>query len=246
MRRRALLMGGKATPNTIIGGVGGTITTKSALATKLGISESIIRGFEVVGNDVHARITSNYYPKLEAFRNDSTIDKYEDLEGLIISLSVDGVFRNSGVEELHLPNTTNLSAYSISYCQYLKYLNLPSATFLGPQSVRNNTGLLEFHAPNLESIGNIVTGGQNNFFDSYTSCNLISMRKLKVYGSPTQGTTGTLSGFTNLKLNCTIEVHEDLATANAGAPNQSLIWAKTNRSAIVEFYDDDGNYVSTL
>lgn len=246
MRRRALLMGGNTKPNTIIGGIGGTINTKALLATKLGISESIIRGFKVVGSDVHCKITTSFTSNVEAFRDDYTLLFYNDLDGKLTVLGT-GTFRNTGLESLNLPGTTSFSSgYEISYNQYLKYLTLPNLTVVYSQSLRNNTGLLELHAPNLESIGNIVTGGQNNFFDSYSSCNLISMRKLKVYGHPSNGTTGTLSGFTGLKTNCTIEVHEDLATANAGAPNQSLIWAKTNRSAIVKFYDNSGNYVSTL
>lgn len=52
--------------------------------------------------------------------------------------------------------------------------------------------------------------------------------------------------FDNLKTGCKIEANIFLATANAGAVDAGLDYAKTTRGAIVDFYDDAGNYVSTL
>lgn len=231
--------------NTVIYGIGATVSTKAALALKLGVSEGLIKSFELDGLNIKCKITSDFTLSTDCFYNNSDFKKYFDFDGRVTAINPNGI-RNSGVEELYLPAVTYLQAYGIAYNPNLLYLNLPEFITPASQCVRNNTGLLEFHAPKLTAIGNITSGGQQNFFDSYNSCNIISMRKLKIYGSPSSGTTGNTSGFLGLKMGCVIEVHIDLATANAGTANTSLIWAKTNRGAIVKFYDDNGNYVSTL
>lgn len=52
--------------------------------------------------------------------------------------------------------------------------------------------------------------------------------------------------FHTVKLGFLIKVHIDLFTSNGGNPNPYLVTAKNTRNAIVEFYDDNGDYVSTL
>lgn len=52
--------------------------------------------------------------------------------------------------------------------------------------------------------------------------------------------------FRDIKAGCLIRVHEYMATNNSGAADADLTYAKASRGAIVEFYDDAGNYVATL
>lgn len=326
-------MGGKKEPNTIIGGVGGTITTKTALATKLGISESIIRTFEVIGSDVHCRITSDYSIGINTFNSDGNITSYLDFDGKCTGVG-QGAFSGSTIIDAVFPNAVlnNLAFGSLSLTKCLsndnfgyqydyykigigngafrrtkiKHLNIPNLATISNDLIRDNTDLISvlggnvtsigsdafngcttlanidlenvttifqrafngcasmpfFDLPSLTSLGlvafyncssceyinmpiieNIPGSERPNLFRGLSSCNLISMRKLKTLGDATVANTTT---FQALKTSCTIEVHEDMATSNAGNADATLQWAKDNRGAVVEFYDDDGNYVSTL
>lgn len=328
MRRRALLMGGKQEPNTIIGGVGSVITTKSALATKLGISESIIKRFEVVGNDVHCIITNFYNIPINCFNGDSNITSFIDKDGRVTSINNSGLrncpnlanvkFDNAELHNSALSNNENL--YNLDYGGHLiirgfwsiggllnskiKSLHITDGNVIYNTCLRgtseleivtsnnpiveilndafNNSGIKNIDAENITLLGNrcfmnsrieelnlysltIVPAVQfvsgcsflrylriplvesiiytTDYFRGLSLCELISMKKLKTLGDATTVDTST---FLNLKLNCTIQVHEDMSTSNAGNANATLQWAKTNRSATVEFYDDAGNYVSTL
>lgn len=317
------VFGQKWEPNTIIGGIGSVITTKSALATKLGISESIIRGFKVVGSDVYCRITSYYQIPVNCFRDDTTITYYYDYDSNVTlsSASFQGstikkaifnrhttipsfCFQNSMLEELEarnanllasnaldntpihtidapylvnfltysvrntpnlvnvnfrpveiglgafwfssvildLSNTTSVHNRGLGYGIYVN-LNMPSIiTFSWTAPINNMTLCENAYLDELVSIGD-----SQNFFSNWPSANLIRMKKLKTYGTyASGGGTAADYGFSNLKTGCLIQVHEDLATANAGAPHEAFLWVKANRGATVEFYDDSGNYVSTL
>lgn len=89
---------------------------------------------------------------------------------------------------------------------------------------------------------------KRGMFYNMPRAELIDMKKLKVFGNPSGGDDpGSFNNsFGNIKTGCVINVHLDLLTANSGNPDAALVWVKNNRSAVVNFYDDDGNYVSTL
>ena len=69
--------------NTIIGGVAASISTKSLLASKLGIAESEIIRFQIVGSDVQANIKSDYYLPDNVFYNNSDIKSFSDFDGKV-------------------------------------------------------------------------------------------------------------------------------------------------------------------
>lgn len=119
----------------------------------------------------------------------------------------------------------------------MKNLYFPKLTTLGSQAFRGNPQLLTFSAPILE-----VINESTSLFNGDSGLGFINMPKLKVFGVPSVNSLEFLS----LKIGCEIRVHIALATANSGAPVTSLLYAKNNRAAIVKFYDDNGNYVSTL
>lgn len=313
-------------PNTIIGGVGSVITTKSALATKLGISESIIKRFEVVGNDVHCIITDFYYIPVNCFSGDTSITSFIDIDGLAYNQV--GNFRDSTIkyaelrrvgpnqlqancfsgselEHLVTPHITQFDSNALDDCSFLHTIDAPLATLALTQSVRNTPNLAytnfklkelgtgsflnssavldlsevhtiqnssltngnypSLHMPLLTNVNTSISPwnssyitsakfdvlenipNSNNMFLGWTNCDSIEMKKLKVYGAfAAGGGTPAQYGFSNLKMGCNIKVHEDLLTANAGAPHEAFLYAKNTRGATVEFYDDAGNYVSTL
>lgn len=318
-----------AKPNTIIGGVGSVITTKSALATKLKVSESMISAFKIVGSDIHCKMNNSYSIPTDCFSADVTITKYIDLDGSVNTVGV-RAFINSSIKNISFPNATFLSN-AFAYCSLLtnedfdSELNYDKATigqftlrgcqisnyyFTNPSlnlsnSLLREATMVEVHysgssigqdtfrsakfdlidAQNvsyigatafypaqgpeivsfpslvtldnagqcfrqftrvkhlyLDSLETITDNAKNVLFRACTSMELIRMKKLKVFGLPTSNN----NVFTGIKMGVVIQVHEDLATSNSGNADAALVWAKTNRSAIVEFYDDSENYVSTL
>ena len=54
------------------------------------------------------------------------------------------------------------------------------------------------------------------------------------------------NAFLEINIGCVIEANIYLATANAGGADVDLLYAKNTRGCTVNFYDDLGNYVSTL
>lgn len=315
-------------PNTIIGGVGSVITTKSALATKLGISESIIQGFKVIGDDVYFKAISNYHIGTDSFNGDLLIEKYIDLDGLVSQVGL-RAFQSSTIKNIFFPNAIFNDA-AFAYCEnlindeYFDTLNYNQSSILHsslrgvkiPTININNAFLLpndllynsqgvsvnfngnslgqnslrgsqydNMNFPNVTTIGStcfymckgpdelsfpilvvldnagqtfrqltrtkrlymdsletITENAKNNLFREMTSLELIRMKKLKTFGLPTSNNNVWLG----IKSGATIEVNIALATINSGGAEASLAWAKANRSAIVKFYDDSGNYVSTL
>lgn len=151
-------------------------------------------------------------------------------------------FQGSGIEHVSLPMVTSLGQEMFSTNTLTKILDAPLATDFAIRVFENANGLEIINIPSVENIPI-----KNQTFHNLTSLNLLNAKKLKYMGNPASvNGNGSAPMFNSLKLNCRIQVHVAMATVNSGSPDLSLIWAKTNRSAIVEFYDDNGNYVSTL
>lgn len=226
--------------NTIIGGVAGTISTKAALAVKLGISESIIKKFQIVGSDVHARIGGDHnlgVTGTPTFQNDTSITSFLDIDGLVKTLSGTNCFNNTPVQNVSLPNLTHLKGFDFYNCTYLTQLYLPSLTTCIGTRFFYNIKVPILNLPSLEYVEY-----QTVSFRGLTLTTEINMKKLKTLGDASTHN----DCFTALKTGCYIRVNVFMATSNSGAPHAALVWAKANRAAIVEFYDDAGNYVSTL
>lgn len=91
------------TYNTYIGGVSGTISTASALATKLAIPVSNISNFTVVGSDIKCKITGSYVIPVSAFYlTGNGITYYKDNGGLVTSIGAQS-FRFEIMTELYFP-----------------------------------------------------------------------------------------------------------------------------------------------
>lgn len=286
------------------------------MATKLGISQSIIKSFKVVGTEVQAFIDSNYTIGVGVFNEDEDITHYRDMDGRVTSLF--WCFRNAinlidvyfpNVQTIQGGNTSNISAGCFSGCVNLEeavfnnwqntgtnpgnftfyncvkltgldtskltgnpgtqflantpqtsfdfsslttisgnmflnssvagVLSLPEVTSM-PQTGITNCAVTQILLPKLEGLSG---SNKTNLFVNLTQLELLDAKKLKNILDPSiRGT----NAFNNLKTGCIINVHEDLATANSGSPDEALVWVKANRSAVVNFYDDNGDYVSTL
>lgn len=75
------IFGGKPSGRTYIGGVSATISTPALLATKLGISETRIKNFSVVGSDIQCRIIGNYV--MPTWINNTELTYIIDADGLV-------------------------------------------------------------------------------------------------------------------------------------------------------------------
>lgn len=135
------IYGSNKSLNTFIGGIAPTISTKSLLATKLGISTSVISNFSIDGNDIRCKITGNYNIPAAAFSGDINITYFNDTKGLV-----------------------NIISYStFQSCTNLISVNFPNVTFVGGGSYGsagafyNCTNLTEVLIPKLSSLvdGNI-------------------------------------------------------------------------------------------
>ncbi|MFY0483070.1 leucine-rich repeat protein [Flavobacterium sp. PLA-1-15] len=322
-------------PNTFIGGVGSTLSTKNLLAAKLGIAPTRIKSFRIVNDEVQACIQGNYNLANLLFGNfadpiaaNLNITHYFDNDNLVKAIGTycfancinfsdfkflglnrldNRAFFNTGVVHANLytlPATTLGEPHGwFQNCSKLKTANLGNFTsnnfvncfnkctsletvvmkskfygsdtltnvgiidfenefveILSDYSMRQNSRFQKIVVNNCIQIGESVlyknsnTEGQYNWlkefigpkvvsignsaFRNNTDLNLVDIRACKVLGT---------SVFLNaLRLGTILKVHIFLATSNAGSPDANLTYAKNNRNAIVEFYDDNGNYVSTL
>ena len=247
MHRRMLLsaIGSNGLINLELEGSLASITTNAQLATFLGVPLIKVRYFTNTGSLIQASIRGNYAVPAGQFEGNTTLTKFRDVGGVIETVENRG-FRNTKLTELILPKLKYVyGSGSIGYNTLLTTINLPSLTLFGVQMFNSNTAATEIYALNLEEIGNVTTTGSNNL-SGLSSLNILDLRKLKVYNNPATGYGATAAGFNNLKSGCEIRVHIALATANNGAVNESLRYAKNVRGAVVKFYDDNGNYISTL
>jgi len=94
--------GGQAvTFNTYIGGVSGTISTASALATKLGISVGRISNFTIVGSDIKCKITGgSYVMSLSVFFEDTSLTYYRDIDNLVSTITYHNFNANTSLYDL--------------------------------------------------------------------------------------------------------------------------------------------------
>lgn len=265
--------------NTIIGGVASTISTKALLATKLGIAESIIKRFDIVGSDVQAHISADYDIGSDSFLNNSSITHYNDIDSRVKNVSSQA-FRGSSIiwfksnscnvfsndsfrsclnfENCNTPSLHTLGTNVFNSSNKLKdlthsittfgttcfsgviipILNLNTTTLISGNGFFFNAKCTQIHLANITAISNV-----SQVFSGTINLELIDIKKVKIFGSDSTASTNT---FSTMKIGCEIRANIHLATSNSGSPNATIFWAKTNRAAVVKFYDDAGNYVSTL
>lgn len=245
-----------AMPNTFIGGIaktGGTglnapIDTPYKLSKKLGIDVNRITGFRVVGDDVECRIRGGYDIPLAAFGSvdsgsNTNITTYFDVEGNV-SLLLSGSFYGTPMQQVNFPSVTQIGNRSFDNCSFFNEGIFPMVTkIVGARTFAANTRLNNLYLPNLEEVE--VSGAteartfQGIGTNASSTLSILDVRKLKRVG--TNPSLNRLT-FLTIKTGITIRVHEDMATNNP----IDLDYAKNTRGCTVEFYDDNGDYVSTL
>ena len=131
------IYGSKKSLNTFIGGVASTISTKSLLATKLGISTSAISNFSIDGNDIRCNILVNYDIPSSAFAGNTDITYFNDSNGLVNTIN----------------NTAFLGCTALSYVEFPNVTNIISSSSGGINGTfQNCTSLTSFIAPKLVTL----------------------------------------------------------------------------------------------
>lgn len=183
-------------PNTFIGGVSATISTASALATKLGISVGRIENFTIEGSDIKCKITGGNYviSQFDQFFDTSgIITYYRDLDGLVSGLG-NLAFYNTTIAEVYTPNATSIGTaafdQNIALSNNLKILYAPRCTSIGDTVLNNNVfrsgnlgGGKIYVDPSLQTINSggvegdiayLATGNTINYVTNFTAPNPVT------------------------------------------------------------------------
>lgn len=148
--------------------------------------------------------------------------------------SVSGTFNN--------PYVLELNSFSFSHTNRAENVYLPNCVRFRNEEFYRGTAaqgnfLKQVVAPKVTAIG--VNGGNGSCFVKNHALELLDIRACKFF-------YGTVSFTDSMKAGGIIKVHIFMATSNAGGANAELVYLKTTRGVTVQFYDDAGNYVSTL
>jgi len=250
-------------PNTFIGGIaklGGSgvnapINTASLLASKLSINVNRINAFNIVGDNVECHINGTYNLPPNSFgqgvvaNSNQNLIYWDDRDNLMIGFGLGGLRGCQSVVYVKLngiverttengPTNGGLLDNAIN-CSNAE---MGALTHMRGYYWFRNTKIVNLNLPSLVYMGNF-SGTIGNNFSGMTFLELLSAKKLKQIGTDPNLNANNFAG---IKTGAKIQVHIDLRTVNAGNAHAELVWVKANRSAIVEFYDDNGNYVSTL
>jgi hypothetical protein len=235
----------KYKPNTFIGGVGAITNTPVLLAARLNTSVNNIKAFSVIGNDVQCAVVNNYSIGWNQWDNRSDLTYYRDEGGKCVLVAGQRTFANCiNLVEVLLPKAQLYeilsNTYTWVYNPKLSKLILPTTTTF-PQNSIHSTDLVELNLDNVVTFqGAAVNGALNKL-------TVLNIKKCKSFG--TTGPTGPSNAFRGIntpKIGMTFNVNIALLTSNAGAVNADMLFYKTNYSCVINFYDDNGNYVSTL
>ena len=171
------------------------------------------------------------------------------------------------LEEVYLPGLTSVDADGFNDSAKLSILNTSDITTIANRSFIG-TAFVNLDFPKLVTVGDVspftaistlktikfgslvTISSSESFFTNCPLLEYIDMKKVKTYGTynNTAGASVRFYGFNNVKLGCIIDCNIALATANTAnnTAHEALKWVKANRQAVVKFYDDNGNYISTL
>jgi len=144
--------------NTEIGGIASTISTPALLAAKLGILESRITNFSIVGSDVKCKITGSYVIPASAFYINSSITYYLDYGNLVSDIQDQAFFQTANFTYGIFGGITTLTGAYIfrdeinpQRSMFIEMKSLTAITNVAFYSL--NTIKLTLYAPLLTSIG---------------------------------------------------------------------------------------------
>jgi hypothetical protein len=189
--------------NTSIGGVSATISTASALATKLNISVGTISNFTVVGSDINCRITGNYVIPTLCFQNNTAITNYIDSDGLVSDILTNAFDGTTLIKEVNFKGIISLTGDAVFRLSNLSNVYLENCTFLGNRTFASAYNMKIIYAPRCVTLGSTtgaVLGEEKVFYSTYS---------------------GTV-----------IYLADSLRTVNGGNPDNDIIYAISQGATI--------------
>ena len=126
MGSKKSLFGSTLKLNTIIGGIGGTITSASELEIHLGLNSGDVSDFKLEGLDVHARIEVNYEIPINRYLNNLDITSFEDLENIVTALNTSCFYGTTNMNSfIGFGNVTVVGTSVFRLCGMTGTLSLP-------------------------------------------------------------------------------------------------------------------------
>jgi len=230
MRRRvSRLRSVNTIPNTFIGGVAATIPTKASLATKLGIAESSISYFSVVGSDIEARINVQYAIPFNCFKDNLNITYYrESPEGLCINTGQNSFYRANNLTMVEFYGNCLINLVGWSENNGIKKAIFHNADTMYYYANFRYTTMDLFFAPKLKfRFGDAAIQTQQAFGNIKN----IYIPLVEQLGKTQLNESHFLSCPQGVK----IWANPALQTSNGGAEEGDLAYARASKAAIINY-----------
>lgn len=198
-------------PNTFIGGVSATISTRAILASTLSIDVSRISGFTIVGSDIECKIKGTYVVPA-GFATINPVTYYNDTYGLVTS-AIGDAFKNglviSNIQYIYLPNAVNIGyTCFVDGTGWLKdFIYIPRCTNLGGTTGDDLVFVYGYNVAKIYCHPSLATnnGGAPDTDLAYAISQGATVRYVTNFDAPSQVTTlsaGTIAD-TVVQLNFT-------------------------------------------
>ena len=213
--------------NLIIGGVGGTITSKALLASKFTFTESEVLLFKVFNNDVYAYINVEYNLNTSAFNADNNITYFID-KGKLINTGNQSFLNATNLEYFEAKNIELIDNNTFRGCTSLTFDNIKVInvkTINGVNTFRSILGGGLLYVPFLTSINGVTSLETFRF----TSINEIYAPKLEQLGDDALDN----DLFFGLTGNPKITLHYSLRFNNNGGKDGDIVVAENAGANIV-------------
>ena len=196
MRRRGSRLRGLAVntiPNTFIGGMATWAPDKATLASKFGVSESIISYFNINGNDIEVNFNSDYSLRGQSIYNIDSFTFFHDLENKLIST-----------------NTQSIYLFGVGY--NFTSIKLEGLIVMnGSSTFRGDKGLRRLYLKNCTTI----------YFTGHFSA--MNIDRIYLGRVTQMGASATSNDLFVSSTVGKIYAHASMATINAGSPDGDLV-----------------------
>lgn len=171
-------------------------------------------------------------------------------------------FKNTNLTNANFPSLKTLNSNTCFRTTPFTNYDFPSLTSIG--SI--NLGTAYTNTANFPILNNLSSGAFTGFgavtldlpsvtriygktytFSKMSNIQTINLKNLTYFANPANdGGSSYQKTFYNINSGCEINIHEYNATSNNGSADASLVYAKNQRNATINFYNNNGNFVSTL
>jgi len=210
--------------DTQVDGIAATENTRLLLGNRLGCKTAALLNFQIVGNDVRAKVYGNYSIKASAFKSRTDITDFKDNDNKVTNISKEAFGFTTNYLNATFNGITSLVADNQFRNSAIDTITMNGLTTISGNYLVRDTAVLEFIFPNL------INWNTNALFYGNPSLNNIYAPKLETLGTTT-GYDGAIAN--NFANGGTVTVSNVLQTCNGGLPDGDLDYIITNRNANV-------------